>query len=70
MTVITFRAPMIISAASKVDEFRAVCETQLDAVTTGLTGGIFTVRVADTDVREVKQLARLNLFLVESEEVE
>jgi hypothetical protein len=70
MTVITFRAPRVISAGNIVDEFRAVCETQLDAITTGLVEDTFTIRVGDSDVREVKNMARTNHFAVVSEEVE
>lgn len=67
MTTITLKAPAIISAGSKVDAFTQAVETDLDARTTPLSNGQFTVTVAESDVREVKVKARQYGFQVLAE---
>lgn len=68
MKVIKFKAPAIISAMQRVDDFCAQVETELEAETHKLDNLEFTVRVADYDVSKVKQAARPYHFQVVSED--
>ena len=58
MTTLEFRVPGIISIASRVDDFRQTLAEELDAESTPVVGGKFTVTVADEDANSVKREAK------------
>lgn len=68
MVTLTLRAPMTISAGMMVEEFCEAVTEELDAITTPLVGGTFTVNVGTYDARYVKSIAKAKNFTVVSDE--